>query len=61
MFCMLVKTKKATKLVRQIGFVDPKKGLPIGFQQSDYIGNISYSNQTVNIQGVLSQYYKSCR
>ncbi len=42
----------ATKLVRQIGFVDPKKGLPIGFQQSGYIGNISYSNQIVKIQGI---------
>lgn len=40
----------ATKLVRQIGF--HQNGVPIGFQQSGYIGNISYSNQAVNIQGV---------
>ena len=44
--------KIATKLVGQIGFVDPKKGLPIELQQSGYIGNISYSNQAVKIQGV---------
>ena len=43
--------KTATKLVRQIGFFDPKKGLPIGFQQSGFIGSISYKNQNVNIQG----------
>lgn len=44
--------KIATKLVGQIGFVDPKKGLPIELQHSGYIGNISYSNQAVKIQGV---------
>ena len=43
--------KTATKLVRQIGFFDPKKGLPIGFQQSGFIGSISYKNQNVNIRG----------
>lgn len=40
----------ATKLVRQIGF--HQNGVPIGFQQSGYIGSISYSNQAVKIQGV---------
>ncbi|MDO4379217.1 MAG: hypothetical protein Q4C64_08845, partial [Erysipelotrichia bacterium] len=44
--------KIATKLVGQIGFVDPKKGLPIELQQSGYIGNISYSGRSVNVQGV---------
>lgn len=44
--------KIATKLVGQIGFVDPKKGLPIELQQSGYIGNISYSGRSVKIQGV---------
>ena len=43
--------KAATKLVGQIGFFDPKKGLPIELQQSGYIGNISYSERSVNIQG----------
>ena len=43
--------KIATKLVGQIGFFDPKKGLPIELQQSGYIGNISYSGRSVNIQG----------
>lgn len=43
--------KTATRLVRQIGLFDPKKGLPIGFQQSGFIGSISYKNQNVNIQG----------
>ena len=52
--------KIATKLVRQIGFVDPKKGLPIAFQQSGYVGNISYSGRSVNIQGVpFSEIFKS--
>ncbi len=44
--------KIATKLVGQIGFVDPKKGLPIELQQSGYIGNISYLGRSVKIQGV---------
>lgn len=48
---MLSKIKKATKLVGQIGFFDPKKGLPIELQQSGYIDNISYSGRSVNIQG----------
>ena len=48
---MLPKIKKATKSVGQIGFFDPKKGLPIELQQSGYIGNISYSGCSVNIQG----------
>lgn len=43
--------KAATKLVGQIGFFDPKKGLPIELQQSGYIGSISYSERSVNIQG----------
>ena len=46
---MLPKIKKATKSVGQIGFFDPKKGLPIELQQSGYIGNISYSGRSVNI------------
>lgn len=37
-------------MVRQIGF--HQNGVPIGFQQSGYIGSISYSNQAVKIQGV---------
>lgn len=48
---MLPKIKKATKSVGQIGLFDPKKGLPIELQQSGYIGNISYSGCSVNIQG----------
>ncbi len=42
--------KIATKLVRQIGF--HQNDVPIAFQQSGYIGNISYSGRSVNIQGV---------
>lgn len=43
--------KTATRLVGQIGLFDPKKGLPIELQQSGYIGSISYSERSVNIQG----------
>lgn len=46
---MSLKIKIATKLVGQIGFVDPKKGLPIELQQSGYIGNISCSVCFVNL------------
>ena len=42
-------------MVGQIGFFDPKKGLPIELQQSGYIGNISYSGCSVSIQGNLFQ------
>lgn len=44
---MLLKIRIATKLVRQIGF--HQNGVPIGFQQSGYIGNISYSVCFVNL------------
>ena len=46
---MLPKIKKATKSVGQIGF--HQNGVPIELQQSGYIGNISYSGRSVNIQG----------
>lgn len=36
-------------MVGQIGFVDPKKGLPIELQQSGYIGNMSYLVCFVNL------------
>ena len=50
--------KIATKLVRQIGF--HQNDVPIAFQQSGYIGNISYSGRSVNIQGVpFSGIFKS--
>ena len=52
---MLPKIKKATKLVGQIGFFDPKKGLPIELQHSGYIGSVTYKNQNVNIQENLFQ------
>lgn len=42
--------KIATKLVGQISF--HQNGVPIELQRSGYIGNISYSNQAVKIQGV---------
>ncbi|WP_288312592.1 hypothetical protein [uncultured Eubacterium sp.] len=42
--------KIATKSVRQIGF--HQNGVPIGFQQSGYIGSILYSGCSVNIQDV---------
>ena len=42
-------------MVRQIGFVDPKKGLPIGFQQSGYIGNISYLVCLVNLRDSVNK------
>lgn len=46
---MLPKIKKATKSVGQIGF--HQNGVPIEFQQSGYIGSVTYKNQNVNIQG----------
>lgn len=46
---MLPKIKKATKSVGQIGF--HQNGVPIELQQSGYIGNISYSGCSVDIQG----------
>ena len=46
---MLSKIKKATKLVGQMGF--HQNSVPIELQQSGYIGNISYSGRSVNIQG----------
>ena len=42
-------------MVRQIGFVDPKKGLPIGFQQSGYIGNISFLVCLVNLRDSVNK------
>ena len=46
----VVENKKiATKLVGQIGF--HQNSVPIELQQSGYIGNISYSSCSVNIQG----------
>ena len=45
----VTENKKATKLVGQIGF--HQNGVPIELHQSGYIGNISYSSCSVNIQG----------
>lgn len=50
--------KIATKLVGQISF--HQNGVPIELQQSGYIGNISYSNQGVNIQGVPFSKKEEC-
>ncbi|MFR2095760.1 hypothetical protein [Eubacterium sp.] len=45
----VTENKKATKSVGQVGF--HQNGVPIELQQSGYIGNISRSGCSVNIQG----------